>query len=54
MASEICLFLHRKSANEPAIKEAVKHVRGKGIRVRDIRSKAHELQCSTRLGDQSQ
>ncbi len=34
MASEICLVLHRKSANEPAIKEAVKHVRGKGINLR--------------------
>jgi lipid kinase YegS len=31
MSSEVCLILHRKSANEPAIKEAVKHVRGKGI-----------------------
>ena len=31
MGSEICLVLHRKSANEPAIKEAVKHVRGQGI-----------------------
>jgi lipid kinase YegS len=34
MASKICLILHRKSANEPAIKEAVKHVRGKGIDLR--------------------
>ena len=34
MASEICLILHRKSANEPAIKEAVKHVRSKGIDLR--------------------
>jgi len=31
MGSEVCLVLHRKSANEPAIKEAVKHVRGQGI-----------------------
>ena len=34
MASKICLILHRKSANEPAIKEAVKHVRRKGIDLR--------------------
>jgi lipid kinase YegS len=31
MGSEVCLILHRKSANEPAIKEAVKHVRGQGV-----------------------
>ena len=31
MSSEFCLILHRKSANEPAVKEAVKYVRGKGI-----------------------
>lgn len=31
MASEVCLILHRKSANEPAVKEAVKYVRSKGI-----------------------
>ena len=31
MSSETCLVLHRKSANEPAIKEAVNYVRGKGI-----------------------
>lgn len=34
MGAEVCLVLHRKSANEPAIKEAVKHVRGKGIDLR--------------------
>jgi len=31
MASEACLILHRKSANEPAVKEAVRYVRGQGI-----------------------
>ncbi len=31
MGAEVCLILHRKSANEPAIKEAVKHVRGQGV-----------------------
>ena len=31
MASEVCLILHRKSDNEPVVKEAVKHVRSKGI-----------------------
>ena len=31
MGAEICLILHRKSANEPAVKEAVKHVRSQGI-----------------------
>ena len=31
MASEVCLILHRKSANEPVVKEAVKYVRSKGI-----------------------
>jgi diacylglycerol kinase family enzyme len=34
MASNICLVLHRKSANEPAVKEAVQYVRSKGIRLR--------------------
>jgi lipid kinase YegS len=34
MGSEVCLVLHRKSANEPAIKEAVKHVRGQGVDLR--------------------
>ena len=34
MASEPCLILHRKSANEPKIKEAVKHVRDQGIKLR--------------------
>ena len=34
MASEVCLVLHRKSANEPKIKQAVKHVRGQGIKLR--------------------
>ncbi len=32
--SEICLVLHRKSSNEPAVKEAVKYVRSKGIELR--------------------
>ena len=31
MSAEVCLILHRKSANEPAVKEAVKYVRSKGI-----------------------
>lgn len=34
MASENCLILHRKSANEPKVKEAVKHVRSQGIELR--------------------
>ena len=34
MASDTCLILHRKSANRPEIKEAVKHVRGQGIKLR--------------------
>lgn len=34
MASKICLVLHRKSANEPAVKEAVRYVKGKGIELR--------------------
>ena len=34
MASDICLILHRKSANEPAVKEAVQHARSKGIKLR--------------------
>jgi len=34
MAAKKCLILHRKSANEPAIKEAVKYVRAKGIDLR--------------------
>jgi len=34
MASEVCLVLHRKSANEPVIKEAVKHVRSQGVDLR--------------------
>jgi lipid kinase YegS len=36
MATKICLVLHRKSANEPAVKEAVKQVRkaGHDLRVR--------------------
>ena len=34
MASDICLVLHRKSANEPNIKQAVKHVRDQGIKLR--------------------
>jgi lipid kinase YegS len=34
MKSRICLVLHRKSANEPVVKEAVKYVRGQGIDLR--------------------
>ena len=34
MASEACLILHRKSANEPKVKEAVRYVRGQGIDLR--------------------
>ncbi|MHC4731426.1 MAG: lipid kinase YegS [Planctomycetota bacterium] len=34
MGSKICLVLHRKSANEPAIKEAVKYVRAEGVKLR--------------------
>lgn len=34
MADKTCLVLHRKSANEPKIKEAVKFVRSKGIKLR--------------------
>ena len=34
MAAETCFILHRKSANEAAVKEAVKYVRGKGINLR--------------------
>ena len=34
MADDNCLILHRKSANEPAVKEAVKHVRNQGINLR--------------------
>jgi len=34
MASDICLVLHRKSANELPVKEAVQHVRSKGIKLR--------------------
>lgn len=34
MASKVCLVLNRKSANKPAVEEAVKHVRSKGIEVR--------------------
>ncbi len=34
MSEKICLVLHRKSANEPTVKEAVKHVRSKGIKLR--------------------
>jgi len=34
MASEACLILHRKSANEPSVKEAVRYVRGQGIDLR--------------------
>jgi lipid kinase YegS len=34
MAPETCLVLHRKSANEPSVKEAVRYVRGQGIDLR--------------------
>ena len=34
MKSESCLILHRKSSNEPAVKEAVKHVRRQGVDLR--------------------
>ncbi len=34
MASDICLVLHRKSANELPVKEAVQYVRSKGIKLR--------------------
>jgi lipid kinase YegS len=34
MASKICLILHRKSANEPAVKEAVQYVRSTGVKLR--------------------
>ncbi len=34
MARKICLILHRKSANEPYVKEAVKTVRNEGIKLR--------------------
>jgi lipid kinase YegS len=34
MAESTCLILHRKSANEPYVKEAVKHVRAQGIDLR--------------------
>ena len=34
MSSETCLILHRKSANELPVKEAVKHVRSQGIKLR--------------------
>ena len=34
MGSKICLVLHRKSANEPKVKEAVQHVRAEGVKLR--------------------
>lgn len=34
MASKICLVLNRKSANNPAVDEAVKHVQSQGIELR--------------------
>jgi lipid kinase YegS len=34
MSTECCLILHRKSANELAVKEAVRYVRGQGIDLR--------------------
>ncbi len=34
MANKICLILHRKSANEPYVKEAVKTVRSEGVKLR--------------------
>ena len=34
MARKICLILHRKSANEPYVKEAVRTVRREGVKLR--------------------
>ena len=34
MPSDVCLVLHRKSANEPTVKEAIQYVRSKGIKLR--------------------
>lgn len=34
MSQMTCLILHRKSANEPYVKEAVKSVRKEGIKLR--------------------
>lgn len=34
MAADSCLILHRKSANQPAVKQAVKFVRSRGIKLR--------------------
>ena len=34
MSSDNCLVLHRKSANEPAVKGAVNYVRSIGIELR--------------------
>jgi len=34
MAKETCLILHRKSANEPQVKQAVRYVQDKGIDLR--------------------
>ncbi len=34
MSNRICLILHRKSSNEPYVKEAVKAVRRDGIDLR--------------------
>jgi lipid kinase YegS len=34
MAADVCLVLHRKSANRPEVKEAVRYVRGQGIKLR--------------------
>jgi lipid kinase YegS len=34
MGSDICLVLHRKSANELPVKEAIQYVRSKGIKLR--------------------
>lgn len=34
MAADNCLVLHRKSANEPAVEEAVRHARDQGIELR--------------------
>ena len=52
MAEKTCLVLHRKSANEPAVKEAVRHVRGKGIKLR-VRIPWNKKRRSRRDGEGS-
>jgi len=56
MASNICLILHRKSANEPAVKDAVNYVRSKGIKLRvripwNKKDKARVVQEALAAGD---